>query len=402
MADSKVQPELIEVSDDFPFTGNVSGSIPTDGSITDAKVVDIAASKLTGALPALNGVAVTGVITYTKSASDPTTEINPSAVGAIWANYTSGETYVCTDATVDANTWTNVGTGEGNIVPWQYGGSISGYTAGGYPPVDYNVIQKFSFAADGNSTDVGDLTQSRHANTGISGTDYGYCAGGTPDPVFNIVDKFAFASDGNAVDQGDLTVARANASSSSSATYGYVAGGLDSQPTPAAQNVIDKFSFAASGNSTDVGDLATAHGRPMGQTSSTHGYSSSGTVVNQFSHATDGNATGVGALSDGREWGAGQSSTTYGYSSGGTSESTVIDKFSFSSHGTATSVGTLYVGRSRSTGQSSENNGYTSGGVVGGATAQNTIDKFSFSSDGTATDSGDLLSAEQLLSGQHN
>jgi len=54
----------------------------------------------------------------TKNASDPTASTNPSAgVGTIWANTTSGETYVCTDATTNANVWKNIGDGTGEIAP---------------------------------------------------------------------------------------------------------------------------------------------------------------------------------------------------------------------------------------------------------------------------------------------
>lgn len=54
----------------------------------------------------------------TKSASNPTISTNPSTgIGTLWFNTTSGEMYGCTDVTVDANVWTNVGGGTGNIFP---------------------------------------------------------------------------------------------------------------------------------------------------------------------------------------------------------------------------------------------------------------------------------------------
>jgi hypothetical protein len=45
----------------------------------------------------------------------------------------------------------------------------SGYTSGGASPTLVNTIDKFPFAADGNATDVGDLTQSRHRAAGQQG-----------------------------------------------------------------------------------------------------------------------------------------------------------------------------------------------------------------------------------------
>ena len=55
----------------------------------------------------------------TVSASDPTESTNPSAVGHLWVNSTSGEQYICTDATAGSNVWTNTGEGTG-AVPLPY------------------------------------------------------------------------------------------------------------------------------------------------------------------------------------------------------------------------------------------------------------------------------------------
>ena len=37
------------------------------------------------------------------SASDPATDTNPDNTGHYWINKTSGECYICTDATTDEN-----------------------------------------------------------------------------------------------------------------------------------------------------------------------------------------------------------------------------------------------------------------------------------------------------------
>ena len=72
-----------------------------------------------GNLPAVDGSQITNVATgITESSSDPTISTNPSGgVGTEWCNTTSGEMYICTDATAGANVWTNVGAGSGNIAP---------------------------------------------------------------------------------------------------------------------------------------------------------------------------------------------------------------------------------------------------------------------------------------------
>ena len=51
--------------------------------------------------------------------------------------------------------------------PWVFQGTVSGYTSGGNPgPTQTNIIDKFPFAADGNATDVGDLTVGRYSAAG--------------------------------------------------------------------------------------------------------------------------------------------------------------------------------------------------------------------------------------------
>ena len=94
----------------------------SNSAVTDAKIATgISASKLTGALPSLDGSALTGASgdnisgVDTVSANDPTITTNPASVGHIWLNRVSGEMFVCTDKTVGANVWTNVGEGSGSI-----------------------------------------------------------------------------------------------------------------------------------------------------------------------------------------------------------------------------------------------------------------------------------------------
>ena len=63
-----------------------------------------------------SGVIKASVGGATISASDPATDTN-ATLGTQWANSTSGEYFVCTDATTDENVWTNVGEGTGDIEP---------------------------------------------------------------------------------------------------------------------------------------------------------------------------------------------------------------------------------------------------------------------------------------------
>ena len=56
-----------------------------------------------------------GLTDTTISASDPAVNSNPSAVGHLWVQSTSGEAYICTDATTNQNDWTNIGAGTGDV-----------------------------------------------------------------------------------------------------------------------------------------------------------------------------------------------------------------------------------------------------------------------------------------------
>jgi hypothetical protein len=89
-----------------------------------------------------------------------------------------------------------------------------------------NLILKFPFSSDANTTLVGCLTcdSTYNIRRGSSGTTsapgHGYSHGGfgfNPSyqvGVINIIDKFPFASDANATDVGDLTIGYGNSSSS--------------------------------------------------------------------------------------------------------------------------------------------------------------------------------------------
>ncbi len=397
-----------------PKMGSVTSSKIVDGMVGNAKIAALSSSKLTGALPAISGanltnVSGTGIDNVT---SDPTISENPSGgVGTIQLNQNSGEMFVCTDATAGANVWINVGAGTGDIEPWMFPGTISGYNAGGNStPGNSNIIDKFSFTTDGNATDVGDVTANKHNATGQSSDTHGYSSGGEGGSTTNVIDKFSFTANGNATDVGDLTLARKFAVGQSYETHGYVSGGNNG--SGAQQNIIDKFTFASNANATDHGDLTLARYGGAGQSSLTHGYTSGGyasgssptttNVIDKFTFASNANATDVGDMNHSRYYTAGQSSTTHGFISAGLPSHDLIDKFPFASNANAVDHGDLSLGNQRHGpgGQSSTTHGYTSGGMNGaGNTMFNVIDKFSFTANTNATDVGDLTAARDFSAG---
>ena len=379
----------------------VYGSEILDGAITDAKIASgIASSKLTGALPAIDGSAVTNFSPrgVTKSANDPTVSTNPAnGVGTVWANTTSGEMYVCTDATAGENVWTNMGSGTGNV-DWNGWGTQYGYITGGHGPAgDQNQIGKHSFTSDSNATDVGDLIAGNHANVGTQDLTHGYVAGGQP--FVNTIQRLSFAAGGNTSSVGTLSVARGVGAGSSSTTHGYISGG-DIDSSNAGINIIEKFAFSASTTGSDIADLTANKTSVSGVMSQTHGYirggritSTRNNVIERFPFASNTNASDVGdCVAIGSNFGFnGQNSKTHGYCTGGegTGNSQRLQKHQFAASADATSIGTLAVGALPGAGTSSTTNGYVSGSGDS-APATNHIQKFSFSTDGNASDIADL------------
>jgi len=368
-----------------------------------------------GNLPAVDGSQITNVATATSSASDPVIATNPSGgVGTEWHNTTSGEVYICTDATAGANVWTNVGAGTGDIAPLPSAtpvqGTQYGFIGGGSVAPHTNKIERYSFTSDGNATDWADLTAATAGIAGGSSETHGYMAGGytTGNGVVTI-GKFPFASQTNASDIGDLTIGLVAAAPAVSTTHNYLSGGT-TQVT--VSNVIQKYVTATDANATDVGDIAAARNFVGGCSSSTHGYAGGGGLagapwnsqdIEKFSFSSDGNSvdhgdlTGVGIHSY-----IGTSASAYGYYSVGYAPGSVnvVLKFAFSSNVTASDIGDLTVIRWYTCGgNSSTTYGYNCGGHDGSAQLD-IIDKHSFTTDGNFADVGNLTEVKKYTGGE--
>jgi hypothetical protein len=398
MSDGTLQILDVTMLDDV---NNASGLIQLD---SNAKI------------PACSGAAVTGLSSVTKNASDPVIATNPSGgVGSVWQNTTSGEMYICTDATAGENVWTNIGAGSGNIEPFIYQGTQFGYTSGSGDPSGApagDAIEKHSYTSDGSATDHANCSRTRTATSGHSSATHGYISGGGGAP-HTFIEKFSFASGTDSVSTGYYlstgTVVRNNAGETSDKTHAYLTGG-------AAHNVIDRFSYSTDGTATDVGDISNPAGLSgiSGASSETYGYAAGGdgpatsgvNEIQKFAFSSSANATDVGDLTTINVGGTGHQSATHGYKAGGSQSSGVysssvvhsIQKWTFASDADATNVGTTTVGRYKHASGSSTTHGYASGGS--GATAGNVIEKFTFASDSNATDVGDLVIARSFISGQ--
>jgi len=256
---------------------------------------------------------------------------------------------------------------------FSYQGSSFGYNAGGSnpPATMINVIEKYPFTSDSNSSDVGDLTQAAFSSIGMSSATNGHALGGVSPPYASVTDRFdkwPFASDTNATDVGDMVPvlgsigSTGQKNSASSADNGYIGGGLRCRiPSGPYVSNIYKYAYSTDTLSDSGADMGLS--RPSG-TSAAH------------------------------------ASTTEGFISGGFSTPpaawcTRIDKFPFSSDTNSTDAGDLYAFKTNHTGHSSDTHGYAAGGNGGPQTpyvpyARNTIQKFSFTSGSTGTDVADL------------
>ena len=396
---------------------------------TTENVVGLTATKLTGAFPVLDASALTGISVGPQSgASDPTVSTNPSGVGIVYQNTTSGETFICTAATAGANVWLNVGTGAGQVAkPFGGlgGGTLNGYSQGGEigpsPAVRYSTIEKFSFSSDGNATDHGDLRATRFHVAGASSSTDGYAAGGSAAPApFTqydaTIDKYSFSSNVTATAHGTLTRGRYGQSGLHSSTHGFVAGGYGTPPNGTKLNIIDKFAFSSNVSGTDHGDLMTtsSYRSNNGACSNTHGFLIGGvegagsTTIEKFPFAS-----ATGSVDSGQDLTISNSqmtcasSTTHGYSVGGYAAGTYttkIDKWAFATSNNAVDVGDLVVPVSVSGGHSSTTHGYKSGGSnhTLSPANQDHIEKFSFSTDANASNVGDLPTRRRYVTGCHN
>ena len=370
--------------------------------VSNDNILSMSAAKLTGAMPAMDGSALTGIVAGSEAmtgAGDPANETNPAdGVGALWINTTTGEMFICVDAT-----WATQGT--------QYGYMVSGISYS--PTTRYDIIERYSFTTDQSASDVGNLYAGGiSAPVGHSSIDYGWVSGGWNGIQLGI-QKFSYASQTDSVDHGatlygdTATQGNSSAASCGTADYAYIVGGHKTAPNEN-WDIIQKFPYASQTNAVSIGNMAYSTGlfQQCGWSSSTHGYSAGGydyapdwnnqfSDIEKFSFASEGNGVNCSNLTAETSYSSGSSSTTHGYTAGGyitdwlvTSK---IDKMSFATEATASNIGNISAGMHSPVGSSSTTNGYATGGHLNGnTTASVNIEKYSHTSDGTVNIIGDI------------
>jgi hypothetical protein len=423
IAASKITGLATSATTDTTNASNIaSGTLPTarlDTGTTANKIVILDGN---AKLPAISGASLTGIESATVSTSDPVITTNPSGgVGTKWINKTSGEVYICTDATAGENVWTNVGAGSDNISPFYFTSTDTyGFCGMGYgesPTGNWPRIDRIAFASD-TISDQGDTTQSRRGCASSSSTSHTYVAAGYTGSYVNTIDKFAMASPANSTDVGDLGRTTDKGGSGTSEGYGYKFG----SGTNAAATYIYRWSHTTDGNSTDWASLNPALGGSMGGSSQTHGYAlgsrnytgvpaAAQEGIHKIAWASGGSSSDIGNLTHSGGPVAAQSTDGYIYATGrnttGTAaENKSIQKFSTVSDGNAVARGgALYRERkAQGGGFSSKTYGYTGGGgQLSPNIYTNIIDKFAFATTADSTDVGDLADArgEQPCQGQY-
>ena len=390
--------------------------------ITNDMVDSLSSSKLTGALPALDGSALTGLGSgVTENASDPTVSTNPAGgVNTLFLNTTSGEMYVCTDATAGANVWTNIGAGTGNIQPWIYQGTLAGYTGGGSigsgASNNTSSIDKYSLVSASTSGNVANLTYSKADTIGSCGETHAYwvtqhVALGLP------IERTSYASDTHdssptaLVSSGGSTIKGA-VGEWSSPGYGYVVGGWRGT---ANSNAVDKYSTVNDTNSTVSGNLSENKGNASTSTDGSYGYAAGGSLtpagasirIERMSWATEVNSGDIGSLISGGHCVGGISSLTHGYVNSASDINsgviyTYFQKFAFASDSITTSTAaTLANGRGVNSVASSVTAGFMAKGANSSNSQTNEVKTFLFASDTTITDVGTLSQPGREAASSH-
>jgi hypothetical protein len=147
------------------FTATNSTSVTFTPALSLGDEIEL----IMGATGAASASSLGELTNVTVSTTDPLITSNPSAVGHLWINSTTGFSYVCNDITINENRWVNTGTGVTGVEPIvpTTGGTIttiSGYqihtftSSGTFTVPDTRVVEYLVIgggAGGGNSTGGG-------------------------------------------------------------------------------------------------------------------------------------------------------------------------------------------------------------------------------------------------------
>ena len=324
----------------------------------------------------------------TTSSSDPAVDTDPSGgVGTIFTNTTSGETYVCSDATEGSNVWKNVGDGEGDIRPILWYGD-RGMCVGGAYGGQSNTIQYITISSLGNSTDYGDLSTAAHSMGSCSDSSRGVYGGG-----YNTsrIEYSTIANTGGCTDFGAALPngARYLLTATSNDTRGIWLGGAY-PPNDSCDYVV----IQTTGTATDFGNLAVAK---YGLGSASNGTRAIGfggatppvDTIQFFVFATTGDSNNFGDLSySGGGIEAVENSTRAVVADANAVDSDNLEYVTMATESNTTAFGGLYTTQYESGGVTNATRGVWMGGLS--ASVPDTSQYITIASTGDAADFGDL------------
>lgn len=317
----------------------------------------------------------------------------------------------------NAEHWSDLNTGGIR----NYTGSSSatrGVVTGGYPGPS-NVIDEFSVIHQGVVADFGNLIRAKdYCGNASSGTRC-VAMGANQHPSNSLaeIDTFLYATRGNATDFGDLSQTRSGSGGGSNGVKFISAGGMTRiSSTNVIRDTVDIFTFAATGSTSDFGDLTVATHYNIGASqggghlqdyiahefvpeglfetqyssgdTGLYGPGDSGNFfVDYFSISTLGDATDFGDCAFQKRIGGANSSTSRAFFVGGydvdDSQANTIECLTYHSKGRGAFWGDLtYSGAYNEAGAGSATRAITNQSGV-------TIDFFNPATEGNATDFGD-------------
>ena len=381
----------------------------------------------------------------TLDASNPAVDTNPTdGVGTKWVNTTSGQIFICTDATTDANHWIGQ-TGTALVGPrciWAGGNSDNADEHNAATAVKINEISYVVPTTLGDATDFGDLLETTQYFAGTSnGTnERGIFAGGyDSSSPSEVVQYITCSSAGNATDLGNLAEAMGGPGASSNATSDRAtfSGGNRASIPPnydRASDMIQYITISSAGNATDSGNLTSARDYTCGTDNGTDdrginaagrldgGVSGNTNSINYWTISSTGNAAAFGTLTGARfkPWTASSDTNNRGLFGGGELAGTAnpsnnIEYITISSTGNGTSFGDMTGatpsgypdysgGRGNMYGSSSGTGerGLYAGGYTSGPNWYKQIEYVTISSTGNSTSFGDLSKRAYGKSGCSN
>ena len=299
--------------------------------------------------------------------------------------------------------WLQIHTFSPNLDGGARGVFHSGRTSSGN---DVNNIDYITISTAGNAIDFGDSTQSTEANNTscVSSKTRGIYAGGYQHPSLGHHDQIGFitfSSTGNSTDFGNLTQSRRAIAGVSNATRGVFCGGLS--PTP--RDTVDYVTIATTANAVDFGNLTQARQSGSAMSSPVRGviyggYFHPSYVVNEFiTIASTGNAVEFGdALRKGgnRYNPSGVSNSIRGLIAGGIlepSQTKFIESYQLASFGKGERFGDLSTNTRSKNGTASPTRGVFAGGRSPADPGTTGIEYVSMQTEGDAVDFGDLTQA---------